>query len=82
MRDGVNSKWFRFKKAIYNILNSIAPSLVTPIYTYVSFTSESYSKAWKAHEKQERMVHWVVGLLGLAALAGVVVGIVFLVLPS
>ena len=77
MRDGVNSRWFRFKKNIYSVLNLIVPSRVTPIYTLVSFTQERYSVAWKKHHKMEKNVSWITGGLVVAVVGGAAAVVVF-----
>jgi len=69
MRDGVNSRWFRFKKTIANAVGKVAPGFITDLYILVSFSTTPYGDAWRQHEKNEFRIKSLIGL-GVAGLVG------------
>jgi len=67
MRDGVNSKWFLWKRWLSSHISRVCPSVVTPLYVLVSFTLTPYADAWKRHLRNEQIVSSL--LIGGAALS-------------
>lgn len=70
MRDLVNSKWFRFRKQVDNVLHWLMPAAFIPLYTMVTFTRIPYATVIEADRKQKALVNTSLGVLGVGALAG------------
>merc|ERR1712157_568438 len=57
MRDLVTSNWFLFRKKVDNILTTILPSLVVPLYEMTVFRPDiRYSEAITRNKKQGKVI--------------------------
>ena len=75
MRDGVNSRWFRFKKSVQMNLSKLFPKSIQPLYTLVSFSLVPYHDAWTQHLRQEKMIVWALVVVIGVVLVGVILGL-------
>uniref|UniRef100_A0A8C2TLQ3 Kynurenine 3-monooxygenase n=1 Tax=Coturnix japonica TaxID=93934 RepID=A0A8C2TLQ3_COTJA len=60
MREHVNSTWFIFRKRINNLLHTLMPSTIIPLYTMVTFSRIRYHEVlqrWKWQEKVSQEPH-------------------------
>jgi kynurenine 3-monooxygenase len=74
MRDSVASPVFRFKKKASHALHALVPSLYTPLYDMISFSTIPYAEAREIAARQTRVITWIVLILA-ALVLGVIVGV-------
>ena len=55
MRQLVNSKWFRFRKQIDNLLHRLMPARYIPLYTMVTFSRIRYHEVIQKKRKQDKV---------------------------
>ncbi|KAH0621763.1 hypothetical protein JD844_023384 [Phrynosoma platyrhinos] len=65
MRAHVNSKWFIFRKQIFNFLHALFPSTIIPLYTMVTFSRIRYHEAVQRCKWQDKVINQ--GLFFIAA---------------
>ncbi|KAI9268310.1 hypothetical protein BDA99DRAFT_505466 [Phascolomyces articulosus] len=70
MRSAVTSYRYLARKKIEGWIHLMAPRLVVPLYTMVSFSTLPYSKAIERWHKQNFWLNVVLGTTGLATLTG------------
>ncbi|XP_042327384.1 kynurenine 3-monooxygenase isoform X2 [Sceloporus undulatus] len=57
MREHVNSKWFIFRKQIFNFLHALFPSTIIPLYTMVTFSRIRYHEAVQRSKWQDKVIN-------------------------
>uniref|UniRef100_A0A669QEU4 Kynurenine 3-monooxygenase n=1 Tax=Phasianus colchicus TaxID=9054 RepID=A0A669QEU4_PHACC len=70
MREHVNSTWFIFRKQINNLLHTLMPSTIIPLYTMVTFSRIRYHEALQRWKWQEKIINrglFIVGAAGLGS---------------
>ncbi|XP_062375027.1 kynurenine 3-monooxygenase [Sardina pilchardus] len=70
MRAHVNSKWFRFRKHVDDLLHFIMPKTIIPLYTMVTFTRTRYHDAVKRWHWQDQVISRGLLICGLISVAG------------
>lgn len=79
MRDGVNSKWFLWKRWLSSAISKVCPSLVNPIYILVSFSLMPYGDAWRKHKRNEQIVSTLLIIGGIITVALTVYGLYLMI---
>lgn len=64
MSTAMTSRLFKLKRSFYGFLHKLAPSLLVPLYSMVSFTNIPYAQVIDRHKRQERFVNFILGMLG------------------
>ncbi|POI35775.1 hypothetical protein CIB84_000473 [Bambusicola thoracicus] len=70
MREHVNSTWFIFRKQINNLLHTLMPSTIIPLYTMVTFSRIRYHEALQRWKWQEKIINRGLFIMGAAGLGG------------
>lgn len=70
MRAHVNSKWFRFRKYVDDLLHIIMPRTIIPLYTMVTFTRTRYHEAVNRWHWQDKVINQGLFISGTAAVLG------------
>uniref|UniRef100_A0A8C2TKP5 Kynurenine 3-monooxygenase n=1 Tax=Coturnix japonica TaxID=93934 RepID=A0A8C2TKP5_COTJA len=70
MREHVNSTWFIFRKRINNLLHTLMPSTIIPLYTMVTFSRIRYHEVLQRWKWQEKIINRGLFIMGAAGLGG------------
>ncbi|XP_060639659.2 kynurenine 3-monooxygenase [Anolis sagrei] len=72
MRELVNSRWFIFRKKIFNLLHALFPFTIIPLYTMVTFSRIRYHEAVQRWKWQDKVINRSLFCIGaVTALSGI-----------
>lgn len=73
MRQLVNSKWFRFRKQIDNLLHRLMPARYIPLYTMVTFSRIRYHEVIQKKRKQDKLVDSTLAVMAAMPLIAILI---------